>query len=213
MNSIIKHLHSFHAAVLFVAICICLVSCRHSKTTNGTTSISIDVNQRSDASTMFSGYRYIPLEMTDSNVLGQIKALDVSDSLIAAQCGDAVYLFDHNGQYKNTINHKGLGPEEYIRIQDFKLRGNQVWIMSRENKAIFVYSPDGSMIKKIPFENPYVSFTIYDDHTICLASGSCNDSHQNFAFFDTDKNEVIAQHDEFDKNESMIFSYPLISKS
>ena len=148
--------------------------------------------------------------MTDSSVLGQIKALDVSDSLIAAQCGDVVYLFDHNGRYKNTINRKGLGPEEYIRIQDFKLHGNQVWIMAWENKEIFVYLQDGTFIKKIPLENRYASFTLYDDHTICLASGASNDSHQNFVFFDTDKNEVITQYDEFAKNESMTFEYPLI---
>lgn len=63
MNSTIKYLHTFHAAILFVAICICLVSCRHTEATKDTPIIPIDVNQRSSASTIFSGYRYIPLEM------------------------------------------------------------------------------------------------------------------------------------------------------
>lgn len=214
MSSIKSHFLSLHVAILFAAICMCLVSCRHTESAKDISEISIDVNQRSDAATIFSGYKYIPLETTDNSILGEIKSLDVSDSLIAAQCGDEIYLFDHNGKYINTINRKGHGPEEYIRIQDFKLHGNQVWVMSGENKAIFVYLPDVSMIKKIPFENPYVSFTIYDDHTICLASGSCNDSHQNFVFFDTDKNEVISQHDEFTKNESITFSdSPIVGKN
>lgn len=163
---------------------------------------------------MFSGYSYIPLEMTDSSILGDIRALDVSDSLIGVQCRDVVYLFDHKGKYQKTINRRGLGPEEYISIRDFKLRGNQVWVMSWENKAMYVYSQDGKFIKKVPLDNSYDSFTIYDDHTVCLASGSSNNSHQNFVFFDTDKNEVIAQHDEFTKNESITFrKSPIVGKN
>ena len=214
MTTIKKRFRSFSVAIILAAITICLASCQHKETKDGPLVIPIDVDQRSDASTMFSGYSYIPLEMTDSSILGDIKALDVSDDLIGVQCSDVVYLFDHKGKYQNTISRRGLGPEEYISIQDFKLHGNQVWIMSWENNAIFVYSQDGTFNKKIPLEYGYTSFTIYDDHTICLASGSSNNSHQNFVFFDTDKNEVISQHDEFTKNESITFrKSPIVGKN
>lgn len=162
---------------------------------------NIDVNQRSAVSDFFDGYSYVKLATNDDALLADIKGVRVTDSVISVLSRGQILSFDHEGHHVGTIDRKGQGPQEYADINDYRIYNNQVMVLAGRNNKLFVYDFEGNYVREIPLDNSYLSFEIYNDSLICLASGNMGDKGFNFVFINPDDGSVISEFDKFDNPE------------
>jgi len=70
--------------------------------------------------------------------------------------------FDEKGNPVLSLNKRGRGPEEYLRITDFDIDDNNgIWIVDGQNDQLMHYSDDCSFLSsmKLPFEVSYLNYT------------------------------------------------------
>ena len=119
-------------------------------------------NDISVVSEFCSEIEYIPLETSDSVLIGNIKRLYVWNGhyYIWDGMSDVVFCFDENGRFLHKLDKKGGGPSEYYRISDMFLdtRSGNICIYSDMSQAVFVYTAQGNFIRKISL--PIVMSTI-----------------------------------------------------
>ena len=82
----------------------------------------------------------IVLPTSDSLLLNEINRICMKDNFVYVADPSSLYRFSESGECLGCISRQGNGPEEYNNISDFQIDGEQVWIMSRNNKKIGRYS-------------------------------------------------------------------------
>lgn len=103
---------------------------------------------------------YIPLEETPQSYLRQIDKLVVEGSrlLVYDHIGrNQVVAFDKNGNYLYCVGRKGRGPGEYVRMCNFTVDSNYIYIINDIAPSVMFFSVlDGSFVKekKLDF-SPY----------------------------------------------------------
>ena len=113
--------------------------------------------KRAPLSEMASAVEYIPLETSDSTLIGNIEKLIVWKDryYIWDNLTETIFCFDGNGKYLNRLYRKGEGPEEYVRISDFDIdrENGDIYIYSNPMFSVLVYSADGQFKSrnKMPF--------------------------------------------------------------
>lgn len=68
--------------------------------------------------------KFIPLETTDSCLIGSISNIQIRNNLIFVLEGrksEDLFVFDMNGKFIARVGKKGAGPGQYIRIADFDI--------------------------------------------------------------------------------------------
>ena len=112
-----KHLIQTAALACLLAAC----SPQKPVSTDGLTVIDVEsalenVEDELKLSDVYDSVRYVPLETSDSCLIGERPYAQVTDKyiLIAFPQSDGVYTFDkQTGRFLAKVIHKGQGPEEY----------------------------------------------------------------------------------------------------
>lgn len=60
---------------------------------------------------------------------------------------DLLVSFDRNGNYITTFSQKGGGPQEYVRLWDFDVDSNYVYLYDRATQKMLYYDHSGNFIK------------------------------------------------------------------
>lgn len=93
----------------------------------------------------------IPLETTDSSVMGDImKVIALKDRIfVAAWNGKSIFIFNREGKYLSRIDKEGRGPGEYLRISDFMVTDEpeEIVVYAREGKLNY-YDWDGNFLRQ-----------------------------------------------------------------
>ena len=105
-------------------------------------------------SSFASSVQCIPLAADDSVVIDELMRVIVAKNFIYAADNGTLYKFTLEGKLVSSICRRGNSPSEYINVSDFQVddAGN-VWVLSRNNKALYHYVWDGSLGKKITLDN------------------------------------------------------------
>lgn len=114
-----------------------------------------------DLSEFFTEIDYLPLYLPEDVVFGGIdKILGTSDRFyIKDITGQAIFIFDKNGNFIRRIHQAGRGPNEYLRIDSFAL--------DHQNKKIVLSDIDSRKILLFDFDGNYEK-TIHADKSIPL---------------------------------------------
>ena len=120
-----------------------------------------------------SSVRCIPLVTQDSIVLDELTQVIVKDSFIYVADRSSLYKFSIAGDLISFVSHRGNSPMEYINISDFQVdeKGN-VWVLSRNNKALLNYSWNGNLCRRIQLDMWLERFCIIDDEKMLLYAGN-----------------------------------------
>lgn len=141
-----------------------------------TDTIHLTANQKEMVKPMSELYEiveYIPLETSDSILIGEISKLIVVDSQfwILDRITEAVYGFTKKGKFITKIAHKGRGPGEYSVISDISVRNNDVFIYDARFGKMLQYSIAGELVKETTgrissshFEAVDSNFVFYCDY-------------------------------------------------
>jgi len=94
--------------------------------------------------------KYIPLQTTPQSLIGSIDKIEVTDSLIFildAGQNQALFIFDHKGNFINKIANQGKGPSEYVKILDFNYCKQDHSLMICDiNRKILKFDINGNLI-------------------------------------------------------------------
>jgi len=143
----------------FIILCLSLNACTSpEKTNNGISIINIADNIGEgyllNISEIAENVEYIPLETNDSSIIGNIRNIYFSNGFFIlktySNSSGIFKLFDKKGQFYNTLNRQGRGPQDYASVYCLDLYKNSIVLLT-VNKII-EYSFDGKFTRSIPLE-------------------------------------------------------------
>ena len=117
---------------------------------------------------------YIPFETNDNAMMGRsVKIFYVSDNyIIAANVieGD-IFVYDGNGKWKYSFNHKGQGSNEYIYLNSIALdeKAKEIFVCEwfSNSPKILVYAENGEYKRTLPCpSNFWPNLYNFDDETL-----------------------------------------------
>ena len=106
---------------------------------------------------------FIPLETTPESFLGNITSVDFNDSTILVNDRKRLLTFTWEGKFIRKIGSKGKGPGEYLRILNFVLNRDTVFISSTGKFGLEKFTLDGKYLGFIPLKSQLWFFTRYND--------------------------------------------------
>lgn len=94
----------------------------------------------------------IPLEMTNTSVIGEINHLQVtsSDIWVTHYKDNTIFRFSRSGKFLNKVGTIGQGPKEYVQLDDFFINDErkEVNIVCYDS-GIQVYDYEGNYLRKM----------------------------------------------------------------
>lgn len=181
---------------LTVASCLFLAACNGDKTTDGKLSViplgtAIEKPVELKASDCFKQVRYVPLETTDSCLIGKGPYVQIiKDRILVSTNQSQCLMFDKGtGKFIKQVGHIGNDPEGYNSVFCWGDNETGMIYFNGWNKDLVCYDQDGVFQRKIkiPFETMGASLTSFgyqNDGTFVLyKSGILGDGKNNLLFF------------------------------
>ena len=165
---------------LTVASCLFLAACNESKTTDGGLRViplgtAIDARTELNASDCFKQVQYVPLETTDSSLIGKGPDVQViKDRILVSTSQDQCLMFDkETGKFIKQVGHIGNDPEGYRSVFCWGDNETGMIYFNGWNKDLVCYDQNGTFKEKIkiPFEvqgASSASFGCQNDGTFVL---------------------------------------------
>ncbi len=115
-----------------------------------------------DLSEIAKEIRYVPLETTDSSLVGNMyHFLYEAGHIYVRDNEKSIKIFDSTGKYVRTINRCGRGPEEYLNIIDFQVipKNGNITIIPLMSGILYEYDMHGNCISitKMPDLKDYLT--------------------------------------------------------
>lgn len=155
--------------IIFVFL---LVSCGNKNMTNSIVDdTEVDVSTSELAiSSIIEVENMVPLETTDSSLVGKIeKLMKRNKQFYVKSANQVLTVFDQNGKYLNSIGRLGTGPEEYPTLLDFDVNAESIYILTAGK--ILVYSLQGQYSKSIPLSINVSGFRLVEDKILLFVLG------------------------------------------
>lgn len=181
---------------LTVASCLFLAACNEDKTADGKLSViplgtAIEKPVELKASDYFKQVRYVPLETTDSSLIGKGPYVQIiKDRILVSTNQSQCLMFDKGtGKFIKQVGHIGNDPEGYNSVFCWGDNETGMIYFNGWNKDLVCYDQDGVFQRKIkiPFETMGASSTSFgyqNDGTFVLyKSGILGDGKNNLLFF------------------------------
>lgn len=162
---------------------------------------------------LFVSHKVIPLETNDNSLISEISDIkEYNDTYFILDKGkNQILLFDKDGHYLSKIYHQGRGHGEYVAITSYDISNDLVYVLSRGDSKINIYSFSGEFTNDIKLDNYYQELAVMDDY-ILLFSNYSNNSMTNYVKIDY-KGKVIESWDPFKVNASYCVGENFLYKS
>ena len=142
--------------ILFVLLFpVLLASCTPAQQETEHTAIFIPLAGKKtlSVSDIFEEVRYIPLETNDSSLLRDLTGISFSKLMLkngyiyTQYMSDPLFIFDENGKWIRTIDHRGQGPGEYLYFRSFDVNDNkEIVVLDNHRRKILFYSWEGKFL-------------------------------------------------------------------
>ena len=144
-------------------------------------------------SEMIADVKYIPLETSDSSAISTpINVKYENDIFYVSDIDERLYCFDKNGQFLRAAYKKGKGHGEVVRMYDFDVNSEYLYILDGSKSAIVKYDHQGNFIeeKNLPFRAIRFSL-ISDGFVFQLAPFGLDNDEEDYQIAITDKNYIL----------------------
>ena len=129
-----------------------LCGCRD-VSSDGVESVSIDCSSKQSCklSDYFNLVGVCPLETLSDNLMGYITKFEIynSDYYLLDFANNCVFQYGADGTFKRKISKIGRGPDEYLRIIDFKVNEDGIYLLDYSQHSILHYDHDIKLQEKI----------------------------------------------------------------
>ncbi len=158
-----------------------LFACGKSKSSHST----IDISEMKEIvltndSTMFvkdwvQDVEVIPLETSDKALVGIVDGVIATDSNIIIydwRQTHRVFIFNRDGTHRATINRRGRGPQEYMRLGHVAILPDNQTLAIRDNggQKVLYFSLDGHFISSMPKGFRFSSMEYLDENNVVCAT-------------------------------------------
>ena len=119
--------------------------------------ISSELLRRIDAAEsiaqVFQPIRIIPLELTQSTALDQVrKAIFLDDAWLILSNDGEVFRFSDQGSFISKVGAKGRGPGEYEDASQIRMTpGGKLAVLDLRMGVVLLFEPNGDFLRKIDF--------------------------------------------------------------
>lgn len=139
---------SWRLLIATLAICGLMGCSRHSLESKCIADESeIKTLGATNLSDLVSDFKIVPLETSDSLVIGEVTAVKKRAGALFVQADDRLMKFSLSGDYEREIVRKGPGPDEALNIADYEVRGNDIYLLA-PGKIIVKNHVTGEKIKE-----------------------------------------------------------------
>lgn len=187
-------------AILCVLVCVGCSSPREANTED----ILVDVKELSSLNHVYENYRYVRLKTPEHHIINSIDKIVPTDSMLFIKDVSTIYICNYEGEFLNTINHRGHGRGEYVKINDFDVFDNTLWILDSQLQKLMLYGLDGTFVCEYRLPDYYHSLSIQRDGKVFLCAQQSNDDLYNFVLFDPKTNQVVNRLAKFKMNNGCI---------
>jgi len=112
-------------------------------------------------------------ETSQNSVVGEITKMHFTDSCLYVLAQNCLFKFNANGDFVSKIDKKGVGPDEYIHINDFAISDNgAAVIFSRSDKCFLEYDWNQNLLSKTNIETWGCNFTLTSSGNYLLYNGN-----------------------------------------
>lgn len=110
--------------------------------------IKIELPDKWEDKFLVDNSKIIKLETKNDILLGFLMDIKISNDTIYVldQFFKRIYLFDMNGKYKGKIDNLGKGTNEYLRIKDFTIYKNEIYLLA--DKKIIIFNKSNLQAKR-----------------------------------------------------------------
>lgn len=151
---------------LYIAISIILAfnACQEKQEKSNVELLTISVDIKEDAlpvSSIAASVKYIPL--SNKTLIKDVKNLKFDKNgniYISDSSGNGIFKFDNSGNFIQQISHKGQGPGEYIKINDFDIDGDNLII---NDSRLLYFDLNGNFLKTKSLDIKYSYFATHND--------------------------------------------------
>jgi hypothetical protein len=168
-----------HYCLFFAYLILVSISgCKHSavRVEHPFTVMEVDVtsNDEMRLSEVFKDFRVVRLETNDSVLLADIYYIAQANNRLYVTDRYAVilYVFDETGKFLSSIDRKGQGPGEYTGITQFTVDGENIVVMSRNQRKLIIYNESGEFISEHKVNCSALSISLLDDRDYALYCGN-----------------------------------------
>lgn len=170
-----------------------------------------ELNEKYAASDLFERVEFIPLETSDDCLVGTVSKIKITDNYfyILDAKSNAVFIFDRAGKYLKKINTIGLGPDEYLHIDDISVSVNgELIILDAGYQKVLFYDGLGNLknVYRIPFFADAIESL---NDTLYVLNGSSTEDR--VIIWDRYENTKVNSFLKFDPKYSARIFTPLIS--
>ncbi|MBI0398685.1 6-bladed beta-propeller [Cyclobacterium marinum] len=147
-----------------------------------TIEIDLDQSKQGKLSDHFAKPEYIILDYPDSNPVINLYNVVFRDGLIFIRDNRShnLFVFDEEGHVVNTINANGMGPGEYIQMDDFHVTEDRIYIQDTHLQKQLIFDSNGEFIKEIKNSYQNTNFYVADTYSIYFMSYKTDFKGYNF---------------------------------
>jgi len=141
----------------------------------------------------FVDIKYIPLESKEQSYICDLNGIFSSNKLVVGdhfflfKCGNNIIKFRKDGSFETKIGTIGRGPNEFTVAHDVTIdsKTNNIYVLSRWQKKIFVYNELGGLIRIIQLSNSPSGLVKCNDGILCYSENYMGNIINSFDFIDT----------------------------
>ena len=151
----------YHTVFTMLFYLTFLISCKPKQQETKDKTIFIPLAEKKNLAIddLFKDVKYIALETNDSSLLTDITSASFSKLILkngyiyTSDISIPLIIFDENGKWIRTIDHKGQGPGEYLNLSQFAVSNNkEIAIVDASLKKILFYSWEGRFLASSTFQ-------------------------------------------------------------
>lgn len=146
---------------LLIGIVVLLASCTQKNVMEETSyEANIEkVEENLKFEDLIESYRYIQLETTPGNRIGEIKNLVVNDKYIYVGGDDAVFCYTMEGKFNFAVKQKGHANNEYIRLSSMNVADGKLFLLDYVQGKVLVFDAEkGTYIEH--YRLPYAAASV-----------------------------------------------------
>lgn len=165
--------------IYYFLLLLCIVSCKKADNKSIALVDDIDVDIE-DRKTLMSSFielnNVVPLETTDSSLLGSIeKIIKFDGDFYIKSKNRPLDVFSGTGKFKKKIGSLGVGPEEYVEVGDYDVDHDYIYILTISQ--IQVYTQDGKFVRSIPLSLNASGIRVLKNQIVLFVLGDRNVIH------------------------------------
>ena len=141
-----KLLHTGRVFVLFLCLIFVICSCQTTERNFSIPSIEADVTSNNELklSEYFENFRM--LQLPTDTIMGVIEKIKYENNRIYISDRQTMFIFSDEGELLSCFQKKGVGPGEYRRISDFKVDGENIIVLDRDQQRLLTFNYAGECI-------------------------------------------------------------------